>query len=339
MRHGLITWREDELSREDVLARQARLQSAMGAAGLDAMLLYTNHVRPAAVTWATGFTPYWADALLMVPRAGRAVFATALSKRVGAWMAGVNPTVEIVHGPAPGRALAGRLGAGRVGVLDLDRLPEGLFRELTEGTGIEIVEAAPVFAALRDPGDAAERALARRADALALAAMASVDPAAGTAGAVTGPAERAARLDGAEEVYVAIAPDLARDARLARLGGDVPLGPRFALRLSVARHGVWIRRTRTFGPGMDGLDAWFDGLAAGLDPSAPTAGQIAPPAGTTLRDWRLEAPRGTRPLAGIAQPGRETGGPVPYAVLSLALDTPRGPWLAAGPVGIGTAAG
>jgi hypothetical protein len=335
MRHGLMTWREAELSGADVLARQARLQAAMGTAGLDAMLLYTNHVRPAAVTWATGFTPYWADALLMVPRTGAAVFATALSNRVGGWIAGVNPTVEIVHGPAPGRIVGQRLAAARrIGVLELDRLPGGLFREIAGETAADIVDGSAVFATARDPGDGAERALAARADALARAAFAAVDPGAGTAGGVTGPAERAARLEGAEEVYVAIAPDLARDSRLARLGGDLPLGPRFALRLSVARHGVWVRRTVTFAPDAAEANAWFGRLAGSLDLSAPIAPQIAPPGGTTLRDWRLEAPRGARPLASVAGPGQPLEGPVPYAVLTVALETPAGPWLGAAPIAV-----
>jgi Xaa-Pro aminopeptidase len=153
MRHGLIAWREDELSRAEVEARQARLRAAMAAAGLDALLLYTNFVRPAAVSWATGFTPYWADGLLMVPGEGRPVFATALSKRVGTWMAGVNPTVEIVHGPAPGRLVGERLqGAARVGVRELDRVPGGLFNHIAAKTSADIIEASPGIASERGWG-------------------------------------------------------------------------------------------------------------------------------------------------------------------------------------------
>src|SRR3712207_5770451 len=105
MRRGLMRWREDELSVEDVRCRQARLQAAMGEAGLDGVIVYTNHVRSAGVTYLTGFTPYWSDALLLVPRNGEPLFATALSKRVGEWIRSVNPTGEIANSPTPGRVL------------------------------------------------------------------------------------------------------------------------------------------------------------------------------------------------------------------------------------------
>src|SRR5258706_356960 len=51
---------------------------------------------------------------------------------------------------------------------------------------------------------------------------------------------------GAEEVYVAAAPDLARDRRLMRIeGGSPALGARFAVRASVAYKGNWVRRVVT----------------------------------------------------------------------------------------------
>src|SRR5262249_25578604 len=58
--------------------------------------------------------------------------------------------------------------------------------------------------------------------------------------------EAQARTDGAEEVYVAAAPDLGRDRRLRRIEGKVALGESFALRATVAYKGAWIRLTRTF---------------------------------------------------------------------------------------------
>jgi hypothetical protein len=58
--------------------------------------------------------------------------------------------------------------------------------------------------------------------------------------------EAQARMDGAEEVYIAAAPDLGRDRRLTRIEGEAALGENFALRASVAYAGTWIRLTRTF---------------------------------------------------------------------------------------------
>src|SRR5690348_9982903 len=133
MRHGFMTWREEELSQADILARQRSMQVAMRARGFDAMLLYTNHVRCAAVNFLTGFTPYWADGLLLLPVEGRPVLAIALSKRVGHWVKATNPTAEILHSPQPGRAIAARLPSlepGKIGVHELERMPGALIDEI-----------------------------------------------------------------------------------------------------------------------------------------------------------------------------------------------------------------
>ena len=59
-------------------------------------------------------------------------------------------------------------------------------------------------------------------------------------------AEREARLLGAEEIYLAAAPDLARGARFMRIEGEAAAGKTFALRATVAYKGVWVRLVRAF---------------------------------------------------------------------------------------------
>ena len=83
MRRGLMQWDPEEIPLEALMQRVRRLQAAMAAGGLDAILLYTNFIRSAAVSYMTAFSPYWADGVLMVPRTGEPLFATTLSKRVG----------------------------------------------------------------------------------------------------------------------------------------------------------------------------------------------------------------------------------------------------------------
>src|SRR5262249_62198511 len=101
MRRGLMGWDQAELPKSALSARLERLQAAMARENLDALLLYTNLVRPAAVCWLTGFTPYWIESLLLVPAKGTPMLPTALSKRVAdrirtpAWRA------EIVDTPRP----------------------------------------------------------------------------------------------------------------------------------------------------------------------------------------------------------------------------------------------
>src|SRR6266567_3324766 len=133
MRRGLMAWDKDELPQGVLVERIEGLRAMMLRAGLDGFVFYTNLVQPSAVTYLTGFTPYWSDALLLVPKTGAPVFATALSKRVAGWISSTNPVSEIVNTPKPGDAVGRRLaadGCRRVGVLELDCLPGGLYDEI-----------------------------------------------------------------------------------------------------------------------------------------------------------------------------------------------------------------
>src|SRR3954467_8567831 len=134
MRRGLMAWNPQELPLEVLDARIARLRVRMKSAGLDAFIIYPNLVRPSAVTWLTGFTPYWSEGLLLVPMTGRLAFATALSNRVADWIRATNPVSDVVSTPRPGTLLGERLAKDasvkRLGVLELDALPSGLADDL-----------------------------------------------------------------------------------------------------------------------------------------------------------------------------------------------------------------
>lgn len=350
MRHGLMQWREDELSRADVLARQARLQVAMATAGLDGLIVYTNMVRSAGVTYVAGVTPYWSDALLLLPADGPAVFATALSKRVGNWIKSTSPTMDVAHSPQPGRLVGERLGgsgARKVGVVELDHMPGGLVDEVRAAApSVELVDATGLFASIRAVPDAAELRLAAKADAIAAAAFAQAPAQPKLVGDVTEVLELNVRNAGAEECYVAIAPDLEADARLARIKGRTTLGAYYAVRLSVAYNGVWVRRTESFARN-DADDAlararrWADALAVALDLTAPLEPQLADtgmPVGLRLDDWALEAPVGTRPLARVSARGAEAVGRLPYGVLAMRSAGGQTPLVLARAIGLAGAA-
>src|SRR5215470_238295 len=127
MRRGLMGWNAEELPLAVLQERTVRLQAAMRQENLQALLVYTNLVRPSAVTWLTGFTPYWSEGLLLVGRDGAPTFATALSKRVANWIRSVSPAGEIVNTPRPGMALGKRVAddpsVKRVGILEMDAFP------------------------------------------------------------------------------------------------------------------------------------------------------------------------------------------------------------------------
>src|SRR5215475_5038734 len=177
MRRGLMGWDEAELPKSVLEARLKLLQDAMAHLGLEALILYTNLVRPAAVCWLTGFTPYWIESLLLVPAKGRPMLATALSKRVAEWIKTTAWLDEIVNTPKPGTAIGQRVERlWRVGVLEPDALPAGLSDDIVASAPkAELVDASEAFTSARHPVDEAERRLIEKADALAVAALAQVD--------------------------------------------------------------------------------------------------------------------------------------------------------------------
>jgi hypothetical protein len=350
MRRGLMGWDQSELPRSALAARLERLQAAMARNGLDALLLYTNLVRPAAVCWLTGFTPYWIESLLLVPATGSPMLATALSKRVADWIKTTAWLDEIVNTPRPGTATGQRLaGCKRVGVLELDALPAGLYDDIVAAAPkVELVDASAMFASERSHIDDAERRLIERADALAVAALDQVDASATDAGTLAGLVEKHARLAGAEEAYIAIAPDLDLDRRLIEVSGPVPLARRFAVRASIAYKGAWVRRTRSFARDPQGAraiasaEAWLAQVTSSMFAGLPLESQIAAslmllqPAEYPFRkSWMAETCRGSYPLEVVESsrsPGNDAQVAGTYLVLSVELALDDVPWLGAAPV-------
>ena len=176
MRRGLMRWNAEELPVATLEARLAHLRAAMAEAGMDGFVIYTNNTRPAAAAYVTGFTPYWSDGLMLVPRTGAPVFATALSKRVSEWIKATDPLSEIVNTPKPGALMGERLSKDvsvkRVGVLEYDTLPAGLADDMaTAAPSVEWADGTALFAGLRREIDQSERGLLARADAMAVAAL------------------------------------------------------------------------------------------------------------------------------------------------------------------------
>jgi hypothetical protein len=350
MRRGLMGWNKDELPVAALEARLARLRAGMDAAGMDAFIVYTNNVRPAAVTWITGFTPYWSDALLLVGKTGAPAFATALSKRVSEWIRTTDPVSEIVNTPKPGEKIGELLKKyplmRRVGILEYDTLPAGLAYDLeTAAASVEWVDGTAMFAGLRREIDDAERGLLARCNAIAEAALREAESGkAQDAGTLAGLVEQSARLAGAEEAYIAVAPDLDADTRLNRTSQPTPLAERFAVRASISYKGCWVRRIRTFV--RDGAaaqaDGWLDAVARSIAPDKPLAAQLADKVkelpGASLQAWTTESSTGSYPLSAVAS-SRMAGSAVPangqFLVLTVELTLGGAPWIGAAPLVVG----
>ncbi len=249
MRRGLISRSPVELPDAALDARLDRLRAAMREAKLDALIVYTNNTRPAGVSWLVGFVPYWSEALLVVPRAAAPYLVAALSFRVKTWIERVSRLGDVLHHPRiglkAGQQIASVQKNAAVGIADFDGLPAGIAADLREGgPDLALSDATALFAKLRGKADPAEIALATKAAAIAHRAL--KEPQSGTLNTMIAAADREARLLGAEEIYLAAAPDLARGTRFMRMEGEAAAGKTFALRATVAYKGVWVRLIRTF---------------------------------------------------------------------------------------------
>ena len=312
MRRGLISRSLAELPDAALEARLERLRAAMAEARLDALLVYTNNARAAGVSWLTGFVPYWSEALLVVPREREPVLVVALTYRVKSWIERTSRVADVIHTPRIGleaaRMIAATQADAAVGIADLDGLSAGIVDDLREGgPRLILSDASAPFARLRAEADPAEIALAVKAATIALAALAP-RPGAGL-GEMTAAVEARARLLGAEEVYVAAAPDLAHDRRLRRIEGEAAtLGDDFALRATVAYKGAWVRLVRTFGSPAPSEEAAarFAAAVAQLPDERGFAG---------FSSWLVEGCRIAQPLEPLM--GSRIGDPNPPAPRAL----------------------
>lgn len=248
MRRGLISWSRAELPEAVLDARVAAAQAAMAQAGIDALAVYTTPSRTAGVSWFTGFVPYWNEGLLVVPCEGRPVLISALSNRVRDWIHRNAHVEQVLNAPLIGaeaaKLIPARASKSQVAAVDLPHLPARVIAGLATGGHI-VVDGTAIMTALRARPDPAEIALTARASAIAAHALRTLDAMEQDAGALVAKADGEARRLGAEEVYPAVAVDLTASTRLVRIDGPAWLGPRSAIRLSVAYKGAWVRMTRT----------------------------------------------------------------------------------------------
>jgi hypothetical protein len=346
MRRGLMAWNEAELPKVALEQRLTHVRALMQNSGLDALVIYTNIARGAAVCWLTGFTPYWNEGLLLVPARGEMVFATALSKRVADWIESVMPAGQVITTPKPSALIGAEIakqGGTMIGVLELDDFPAGHAQAILHSvSGAKLIDASALFADARQQMDQAERGLLATADHLAIRSCAAVDVESHDAKAFVAPCETVARLGGAEECFAQVVEDLQKSTAAMRADAMGALGETFAARISLAYKGVWTRHVVSFA--RDG--AWqraFDEAQArflhfAFDARQPFAAQIKDHfAGLgELVDFTVEQARGTYPLAPVANHSGTADGFSPYNpfVLHVELRLREYRWIAARMIGL-----
>ena len=217
-----------------------------------------------------------------------------------------------MHTPRIGLKAAQQIAAARadavVGIVDFDGLPAGIADDMREGgPGLALRDASALFSALRAKADPAEIALAMKAAAIANGALGAV-PNDGSLNAMIAAVEGGARDLGAEEIYVAAAPDLDRDCRFRRIEGEPVCGKRFALRATAAYKGSWVRVVRSFGdPAME--------QCASIE-LAKAVAQLPGVSGFSgFQSWLVEGCRTTQPLEPLL--GSRIGPAAPLSLGSL----------------------
>jgi hypothetical protein len=324
MRRGLIHWSRTEVPAAALERRVARLQKAMAEEDVAAVLVYTSTAQPAAVSWLTHFVPYSNDGLLVVFRDGPPDFFASFSKRVAGWIREVSHVGEIHLGANLGRGAAKLLEQRfdatrpRIAIVDRDQLPFAVLEPVLEAGWREPQDFSAAFQRVRQPADAEEIRLAHRAADIARRALSAIPSVRKHASEVLAAVEASARNEGAEEVLLRIAPDLASAPAMTRLEGDAALGARAAVQVSLAYKGVWVRAARNLSAATEPSDwqvatNWLNEAAARLRPDdAP---------GRVVR-WTMEACIGSRPLTPVQQLPRGS-----LAVVSAELELPdRTPW-------------
>jgi hypothetical protein len=245
----------------------------------------------------------------------------------------VSRVSDVIHTPRIGleaaRMIAGWKADAAVGIVDRGEVAAGIVDDLrTGGAGLALRDATALFATARAEADPAEIALAAHAGSIAQRALACA--AGETLAQILAAVEAQARALGAEEIYLAAAPDLSRDRRFVRVEGEASLGERFALRATVAYKGSWIRLTRTFASTIDGTAAArFAAAVATLPSERGFAG---------FSSWLVEGCRTTQPLAPLVGSRLPDGtAPMPRSLVSVqaSLDIDGSPQLIGAPVLLG----
>ena len=346
MRRGLMAWDRSEVPVGGLDERLSNLRARMCDEGFDAVVIYTNIARGAAVWWLTGFTPYWNEGLLYVPAQGEMIFATALSKRVADWIESVMPAGRVVTTPKPSVLIGNELakaGAKRIGVLELDDFPAGDAQAILQAVpDAMLVDATSAYAAARAGADAIERRLLATAAQLAKDACGAGDLSTDETRAFMAPCENVARVGGAEECFALASENLAVTRAAVRSDAMGRLAATFAARISLAYKGAWSRHVRSFARD-PAIQAAFDAAHACLLEFRFEHGMDFATALTrhfegigTLIDFVIEQPRGSYPLGAVANHAGTAQGydaTAPF-VLDVELKVAGTRWLGACHVGL-----
>lgn len=239
MKRGLSTRDFERTSRSLLRGRQQPIRDELRRRGLDAALISSDISTGSDIAYLTHLTLYWSTGLLVIGADGATIFMPALSPRTENWF-GETGLFDEVHS---GTDLIGSLAtvAGghdyrRIGLIERDRFPQVLLREIESDAAYETEDIGGIVREARVAPDAGTLADLRAAYELADAALdrfAQVLAASSSASDAGAEAEFVLRVGGAWDAGIV----------------SVPLGDALGVRLRVQLRDAWVAVERVIGEG------------------------------------------------------------------------------------------
>jgi hypothetical protein len=253
MKRGLITWDKAELSPAAFDSRLSRVREVLAERNLSALVVYSDVWRSNQGRYFSNFMPYWNRALLVIAAEGGVGVAhaspsllCALSPRVYPWIRSATNIDEIRPSPnLPQQLLTmcTEKGWKKIGVLDLDAMPQDVYAPVAKG--LDSVADIP-WSVVHNAPDEAELSMYRRGAALAREVLdqeiASTDG--GIDHAFVGRLEPRLRLVGAEDLVVL----LTNGQTPPKPASGITLDKAFSVTLAFEYRGHWIKVSRTGAP-------------------------------------------------------------------------------------------
>jgi hypothetical protein len=243
MKRGLITWDKAELPTAAFDERLEAINQLCEQFDVPAMVAYSDVWRSNDVRYISNYMPYWNRALTVVPRGEKPILLCSLSPRVYPWIKSVTIHEVIVASPVLPVQIAKlctERGWTRLGVLDLEGLPNDLYTQLKAGS-VRLVDIPRDR--LHPAATDAELSMYRHTAKLARRVLAEemANDVVGLADyEFVGRLERNFRRAGAEDLVVLVSDG--RTVPLTASGKQV--GPNFSVTVALEVNGHWAKLSR-----------------------------------------------------------------------------------------------
>lgn len=174
MKRGLSTRDPQHISTSLLRRRQEPIRDELRRRGLDAAVLVCDISTGSDIAYLTHLTLYWSTGLLVIGADGSTAFMPALSPRTENWFSATGEFDEVRSGTdliGSLRAISGEHGYRRLGLIERDRFPQGLLRDIESDDAFETDDLGEIVRDLRAVPDEVARSDLHTAAEFAEAAL------------------------------------------------------------------------------------------------------------------------------------------------------------------------